>query len=107
MRYFVTGTTTLLGRAVTRRLVEAGHEVITVARKPDRTREEIDRGVEVLYGDIVWKKTLYEAFEGVHGVFHIGSYNHYKTMARAQKRHVEDKKSKNVKEGMKDALAEI
>jgi nucleoside-diphosphate-sugar epimerase len=102
MRYFVTGATSLLGRAVTRRLVDAGHEVITVARRPDRAREELDRGVEVLYGDIIWKKTLYEAFEGVHGVFHMNAYHHYKTKDGSTSRHVNIRFKKNIKETMKE-----
>lgn len=107
MRYFVTGATTLLGRAVTRRLVEAGHEVITVARKPERAREELDRGVEVLYGDIVWKKTLYEPLEGVHGVFHMSSYNHFKTKDGGEKRHINVQFKKNIKAAMKEAVKEV
>lgn len=107
MRYFVTGATTLLGRAVTRRLVDAGHEVVTVARKPDRARDELDRGVEVVYGDVVWKKTLYEAFEGVNGVFHIGSYSHFTTKDSGQKRHINLQFNKNIKQAMKDAMQEV
>ncbi len=107
MRYFVTGATTLLGRAVTRRLVAAGHEVITVARKPENMREELDRGVEVVYGDILWKKTLTEAFTGINGVFHMGSYNRYHVKERSEKTHVDLRFSKNIKQSVKDAMQDL
>jgi nucleoside-diphosphate-sugar epimerase len=107
MKYFVTGATSALGRAVTRRLVDAGHDVVTVARKPEQAREELDRGVEVVYGDVVWKKSLAEAFVGVNGVFHMGSYNHYKTKDRGQKRPLDIRFNKNIKVAMKEAVAEL
>ncbi len=102
MRYFVTGATSLIGRAVTQRLVAAGHEVITVSRKPDRAIEELDMGVEVLYGDIIWKKTLNEAFEGIDGVFHMNSYFHYKTKDARPSQGTALKISKNIKETVKE-----
>ena len=102
MKYFVTGAATFLGRAVTRRLIDAGHEVITVARKPERAKDELDGGVEVVYGDILWQNTLFDALKGVDGIFHMSSYHHYKTKEVRENRNVSVHFSKNIKETVKE-----
>jgi dihydroflavonol-4-reductase len=102
MRYFVSGAATFLGRAITRKLIEAGHEVITVARKPERARDELDSGVEVVYGDILWKQTLYDALKDVDGIYHTASYHHYKTKEVKENRNVSVHLSKNIKETLKE-----
>src|ERR1700722_11174470 len=88
MRYFVTGATSFIGRAVTRKLIEAGHEVITVNRKPDKARESLDRGIEVLHGDIIYRDSMRDAFKGLDGVFHMASYEHFSTREKTRTSHL-------------------
>jgi len=91
MRYFVTGATEFIGRAVVRQLIAKGHEVVTVARRPDKYRESVDSGVEVMHGDILEKSTMSEAMLNVDGVFHMtSSYRlHSKDIASKQKLNME------------------
>ncbi len=74
MRYFVTGATGFIGRWVARQLGEQGHEVVSVARNPEKTRLVGEMGVEMLRGDVTDKESLREPMRGVDGVFHIAGW---------------------------------
>lgn len=50
MKYFVTGGTGFVGRAFATAARTAGHDVIALARRPDRTLEAL--GINVILGDI-------------------------------------------------------
>lgn len=80
MRYFITGATGFIGREVVRQLIEAGHEVITIARTPAKAQDMMEAGVEVRPGDITQKESMREPMTGVDGVFHIAAW--YKVGAR-------------------------
>ena len=80
MKYLVTGATGFIGGHVTRQLVQAGHEVVTVARTPARARDLVELGVAVHQGDITDKESLRGPMTGVDGVFHIAAW--YKVGAR-------------------------
>jgi uncharacterized protein YbjT (DUF2867 family) len=61
MKYFVTGATGFIGGRVTRQLLAAGHEVVTLARTPSKAQELVALGVKVhavcwLLGTSVRKK---------------------------------------------------
>ncbi len=74
MRYFVTGATGFIGGRVARQLVEAGHTVVTLARRPEQANDLATLGIEVRKGDITEKGTLREPMRGVDGVFHIAGW---------------------------------
>ena len=80
MKYFVTGATGFLGGRVARQLLAAGHQVITVARTPEKAQDLAARGVAVYRGDITEKESLCTPMIDVDGVFHIAGW--YKVDAR-------------------------
>jgi nucleoside-diphosphate-sugar epimerase len=80
MKYFVTGATGFIGGHVTRQLLAAGHEVITLARTPSAAQALVALGVKVHAGDITDKESLRAPMTGVDGVFHIAAW--YKIGAR-------------------------
>ena len=102
MKYFITGATGFIGSRVTRRLIEADHEVVALVRNPDRAARLKDLGVLLVEGDITDKKTLLPAMSGVDGVFHIAGW--YKVGVKskdlAQKINVEG--TRNVLETMSE-----
>lgn len=74
MKYFITGATGFVGEEVTRQLVEAGHEVIALARTPAKARDLAELGVAIHQGDITDKESMREPMRGVDGVFHIAAW---------------------------------
>lgn len=73
MKYFVTGGTGFIGRNVVTRLVDDGHDVVTVSRSPGDA-DHLPEEVTVVKGDITEKETLREPMEGVDRVFHMGAW---------------------------------
>jgi len=104
VRYFLTGATGFIGHSLSRQLAQAGHEVITTARRPDRGRLLVELGVEVLPGDITDKSSMREAMRGVDGVFHVAAW--YKIGATEKERREAEKinvdGTRNVLELMKE-----
>jgi nucleoside-diphosphate-sugar epimerase len=80
VRYFVTGVTGFVGGRVARQLVEAGHEVVTLARNPGRAQELAGLGAAVHQGDITDKESMRSPMAGVDGLFHIAAW--YRVGAR-------------------------
>src|SRR3989441_12851973 len=70
-KYFVTGATGFIGGRVTRRLVDAGHDVVAIGRNPESARDLESIGVDVRRGDITDPGSLRGLMAGVDGVFHI------------------------------------
>ena len=104
MRYFLTGATGFIGHMLSRQLVSAGHEIITVARRPDRTSMLVETGVEVVRGDITDKESMREAMKGVDGVFHTAAWYKLGAMAkdRADAERINVAGTRNVLELMKE-----
>src|SRR3989441_10263240 len=73
-KYFVTGATGFIGGRVTRRLVDAGHDVVAIARNPESARDLESIGVDVRRGDITNPDSLRGPMAGVDGVFHIAGW---------------------------------
>ncbi len=53
MKIFVVGSTGILGKHVVPRLIERGHQVRTVARKPEQVKQLQRLGVDAALGDIL------------------------------------------------------
>ena len=70
----MTGATGFIGGRVTRQLVEAGHEVVAIARNPENARGLASIGVDVRRGDITNRDSLREPMAGADGVFHIAGW---------------------------------
>lgn len=103
MRYFLTGGTGFIGSRVARRLLDGGHEVVALVRRPDapEARSLADRGAELARGDITAAETLREPMRGVDGVFHLAAWYRVGTDAtRAAAINVGG--TRNVLEAMRD-----
>jgi nucleoside-diphosphate-sugar epimerase len=74
MRYFVTGATGFIGKEVTRQLRAGGHDVIAIARNPDKAGDLREMGVNVVKGDVTDKESMRAAMVGLDGVFHIAGW---------------------------------
>ncbi len=73
-KYFVTGATGFIGGRVTRQLVDAGHDVVAIARNPESARDLESIGVDIRPGDITNPDSLRGPMAGVDGVFHIAGW---------------------------------
>lgn len=68
----VLGATGFIGRALVRRLADAGRPVRILARNPGRIPDELRReGVEVAIGDLSRPEDVDRALEGITGVVHL------------------------------------
>jgi dihydroflavonol-4-reductase len=65
-RFLVTGSTGFLGRHLVGTLLEHGHEVVALVRKP----ADLPRGVTEARGDILDRPSIEEAARSCDGVFH-------------------------------------
>jgi dihydroflavonol-4-reductase len=68
MKVLVTGGTGFLGRHLVRRLLEAGHAVRVLARKPSLVQAKL--GVENAAGDVLDRSAVERAVAGTEAVFH-------------------------------------
>ncbi len=80
MKYFVTGATGFIGGRLVRQLVEGGHEVVALARTPEKANDLKALGVTLARGDITDRDSLRAPMAGVDGVFHLAAW--YKVGAR-------------------------
>ena len=74
MRYLVTGATGFIGRNLCKILIQAGHQVVALARNPEKARNLLPVNTIVSYGDITKQTTLQEPMQGVDGVFHLAAW---------------------------------
>lgn len=77
LRVLVTGSFGYVGRAVTLRLLEAGHEVVAMThrsrRESDRERIAEFEAVQVVEADLRDRDQLRDAVEGIDGVCHLAA----------------------------------
>jgi uncharacterized protein YbjT (DUF2867 family) len=71
LKILVTGATGKQGGTIARRLLENGHSLRAVTRKPDSpaARALADRGVEIVAGDLTDREAMDRAARGVDAVF--------------------------------------
>lgn len=74
MRYFVTGATGFIGGRLARKLVEMGHQVVTIARTPEKAGDLVALGVEVHKGDLTDKESMRAPMTGADGVYHVAAW---------------------------------
>ena len=70
--FLVTGATGDTGRPTVKQLLEKGHRVRALARKPDERSERLEgMGAEVIYGDLLKLDDLRAATEGVARAYYV------------------------------------
>jgi nucleoside-diphosphate-sugar epimerase len=74
MRYFVTGATGFVGSHVAGQLLDAGEEVVVLARTPSKASDLATGGAEVVEGDVTERASMREGMTGVDGVFHVAGW---------------------------------
>ena len=73
MRILVTGATRLVGVAVTRALVKAGHEVRVLVRQYSDRRNLRDLPIEIYHGDVCDLESVRRATTGCTQVYHVAA----------------------------------
>jgi len=74
MRYFVTGATGFIGKALAKALLARGDQVVILARTPSKADDLKALGIEVYTGDITEFETLRAPMRGADGVFHVAGW---------------------------------
>lgn len=102
MRYFLTGGTGFIGGALARKLREKNHEVVAIARHPNKAEELKSIGAEVVRGDVTDKESMRQAMEGCDGVYHVAGWYKIGEKDRSPGRKINVEGTRNVLELMKE-----
>src|ERR1051325_3854981 len=73
MKILVVGATGILGRHTVPRLVERGHTVRAVVRRPEQAQLLKEEGAEPIAGDIFDRNSLQEAAQGCEVALHLAT----------------------------------
>ena len=74
MSTMVTGATGFIGSHIVRKLVERGEKVKVLLRKTSKTKNIDDIDVEKVYGDVLDKESLLNAFKGCDTLYHSAGF---------------------------------
>jgi nucleoside-diphosphate-sugar epimerase len=101
-KYFVTGATGFIGGQVARQLVDAGHDVVAIARNPSRATDLTAIGVHVVPGDVLNPASLREPMTGVDGVFHLAGWYQVGVRDKTPGQAINVEGTRNVLSAMRD-----
>jgi uncharacterized protein YbjT (DUF2867 family) len=71
MMVFLTGATGFVGRHMLQRLLDEGHSVRALVRDPEKAREPVQSGMELVAGDVVTGAGLDQGVQGCQAVIHL------------------------------------
>lgn len=81
-RVLVTGANGFLGKWLVRALVQQGHQVTALLRRPEEDLEFKTLGVTLAKGDVTDLQSLQRAFQGIDAVFHLAGVVAYRRSDR-------------------------
>ena len=74
MKYFITGATGFVGGRVAQQLLEAGHQVVALARDPTKAVQLASAGAQIVRGDVTDPASMRTPMSGCDGVFHVAGW---------------------------------
>ena len=74
MRYAVTGSNGLVGKALTLKLANEGHSVVAIVRNENPSEFLDHEYIELAKGDIQDIEFLKQTFRNIDGVFHVAAF---------------------------------
>jgi nucleoside-diphosphate-sugar epimerase len=83
-RILVTGASGFTGGHLCRRLTEAGYRVRGLVRDPARCATLLDRGVEIVSGDLRDADSLHRAVKGIDVVYHVAAVYRQANISRRE-----------------------